>query len=156
MAWARFMQWPVQEEKLSFPISMTRVVNYLGEFTTRKGDLVSYGSFRMIKATIVNTLRLTMQMVTSSTDEALLEHLTKTVSREKPATAKYADTFDLDDLTSHLVKEYEETPRKSLNIHSYTSCAVMRRRAIINLKLHLLFRTDDCLQMTRGKIRAES
>jgi hypothetical protein len=75
----------------------------------------------MIKATVVNTLRLTMQMVTSRTDEALLEHLTKTVNRKKPATAKYADAFDLDGLTPHLVKEYEETPHSSLNTHSVAS-----------------------------------
>ena len=150
-AWAGFMQW-VQVEKHPLPISMTEVVNYLGALTTRKGDLVSYGSFRMIKATIVNTLRLTRQMATSSSDEALLEHLTKTVGRENPATAKYADMFNLDDLTSHLVKEYEETPHSSLNTHSFTNRGVMRRRAIVNLKLHLLFRSDDCLQMSRGSL----
>jgi hypothetical protein len=150
-AWAGFMHW-VQEEELSFPIGMISVVNYLGGLTTREDELVSYGSFRMIKATIVNTLRLTSQLKTSPPEEALLDNLTKTVSRESPSTAKYADTFNLDDLTSNLVKEYEETPHSSLDKHSHKSRGVMRRRAIINLKLHLLFRSDDCLQMTRGTL----
>jgi hypothetical protein len=145
------MHW-VQEEELSFPIGMISVVNYLGGLTTREDELVSYGSFRMIKATIVNTLRLTSQLKTSPPEEALLDNLTKTVSRESPSTAKYADTFNLDDLTSNLVKEYEETPHSSLDKHSHKSRGVMRRRAIINLKLHLLFRSDDCLQITRGTL----
>ena len=91
-------------------------------------------------------------MTTSSTDDTLLEHLTKTVGRENPTTAKYADMFDLDDLTSHLVKEYEEAPHSSLTTHNASNRGVMRRRAIVNLKLHLLFRSDDCLQMTRGSL----
>ena len=91
-------------------------------------------------------------MTTSSTDDTLLEHLTKTVGRANPTTAKYADMFDLDDLTSHLVKEYEEAPHSSLTTHNASNRGVMRRRAIVNLKLHLLFRSDDCLQMTRGSL----
>jgi hypothetical protein len=150
-AWAGFMQW-VQEKELTFPISMTSVVNYLGELTTREDELVSYGSFRMIKTTIVNTLRLTSQIVTSTAEVTLLEHITKTVSREKPSTVKYADTFNLDDLTSYLVKEYEKNPHSSFDKHNHKSCGVMKRRAITNLKLHLLFRSDDCLQMSRGSL----
>ena len=72
----------------------------------------------------------------------MLVHLTKTVGRENPDTAKYAGTFNLDDLTSFLLKEYEEKPHSSLDIHSHKSRGVMRRRAITNLKLHLLFRSD--------------
>ena len=150
-AWAGFMQW-TRKKALSFPINLTSVVNYLGELTTRDDHLVSYGSFRMIKATIVNTLRLTSQVVTSEAEETMLVHLTKTVGRENPDTAKYAGTFNLDDLTSFLLKEYEEKPHSSLDIHSHKSRGVMRRRAITNLKLHLLFRSDDCLQMTRGSL----
>ena len=121
------MQW-TRKKALSFPINLTSVVNYLGELTTRDDQLVSYGSFRMIKATIVNTLRLTSQVVTSEAEETMLVHLTKTVGRENPDTAKYAGTFNLDDLTSFLLKEYEERPHSSLDIHSHKSRGVMRRR----------------------------
>ena len=152
VVWAKFTKW-LSVQELTLPIPMTAVVNFLGQLRTRAGDFISYGSFRLHKATVVNTLRLTKHLKDpSEADQQLLDHLTKTVAKESPDTARYSDTFNLDDLSAWLIEDLEESPYSSL-LHSVKEHrATARRRAIITLKLHGLFRSSDCLQMQRGSL----
>jgi hypothetical protein len=150
VVWAKFSKW-LSEQELSLPTPMTSVVNFLGQLRTRVGDFISYCSFRLHKATVVNTLRLTKHLKDpGEADQQLLDHLTKTVAKESPDTARYSDTFNLDNLSAWLIEDLEESPYSALR-HSVTDDrATARRRAIITLKLHGLFRSSDCLQMQRG------
>ena len=152
VVWAKFTKW-LSVQELTLPIPMTAVVNFLGQLRTRAGDFISYGSFRLHKATVVNTLRLTKHLKDpSEADQQLLDHLTKTVAKESPDTARYSDMFNLDDLSAWLIEDLEESPYSSL-LHSVKEHrATARRRAIITLKLHGLFRSRDCLQMQRGSL----
>ena len=77
---------------------------------------------------------------------------TKTVAKESPDTARYSDTFNLDDLSAWLIEDLEESPYSSLRHSVKDHRATARRRAIITLKLHGLFRSSDCLQMQRGSL----
>ena len=51
VVWAKFTKW-LSEQELILPIPMTTVVNFLGQLRTRAGDFISYGSFRLHKATV--------------------------------------------------------------------------------------------------------
>jgi hypothetical protein len=117
------------------------------------GGFISYGSFRLHKATVVNTLRLTQDLKDpGEADQQLLDHLTKTVAKESPDTARYSDTFNLDVLSAWLIEDLEERPHRSLRHSVKDDRASARRRAIITLQLHGIFRSSDCLQMQRGSL----
>ena len=102
---------------------------------------------------MVNTLRLTKHLKDpGEADQQLLDHLTKTVAKESPDTTRYSATFNLDDLSAWLIDDLEESPYSALRHSVKDARASARRRAIITLKLHGLFRSSDCLLMQRGSL----
>ena len=132
---------------------MAQVVNFLGQLRTKAGDFISYGSYRMHKATLVKTLELTKSLSSDSpSDRALLDNLTKTIQKDCPDQAKYSEIFNLDDLTTRLIEEFEDKPYWRLKAATKDDRALARQRAVVTLKLHGLFRSGDCLQMQRGSL----
>ena len=106
--WLKFKLWQ-QHQRLPLPVTMVSIVNFLGQLKTRAGDHISYGSLRMHKATVVNTLRLTQEIADDgSAGDALLKTLLDTVKRAQPDQAKYSETFGLDDVITWLLEEYEK------------------------------------------------
>jgi len=102
---------------------------------------------------VINTLRLTKHFKDpGEADQLLLDHLTKTVAKESPDTTRYSATFNLDDLSAWLIDDLEESPYSALRHSVKDARASARRRAIITLKLHGLFRSSDCLLMQRGSL----
>ena len=145
----------MSSNSLSFPISLVSVTNFLSQLTTRAGEFVSYGSLRMHKATIVNTLKLTKELARSSEDdEAGLKALVDSVKRSQPDLAKYSETFDLDDVLTWLVEDLEECSHQEMlrKASAKDFRARARRRAVVTLKLHGLYRSNCCLQMQRGAL----
>ena len=94
---------------------MSSIINFLGSLRTGKGHLVSYGSYRMFKATVVNTLTLTRQIAESPADQILLEQLSTTIQRTNPDGAKYAECFDLDDLINRRIELYDKQPYSAMS-----------------------------------------
>ena len=129
---------------------MSSIINFLGSLRTGKGHLVSYGSYRMFKATVVNTLTLSRQIAESPSDQILLEQLSSTIQRTNPDGAKYAECFDLDDLINRRIELYDKQPYSAMSRDVSAHRALARQCAVINLKLYGLYRSDDCLQMQRG------
>jgi hypothetical protein len=123
---------------------MSTVVNFLGELRTRKGEYISYGAFRMHKACVVNTLRVISTLKEASTDDQLLSSLIDSI--------QYDSIFNLDDLLAFLVEDFEDNPPSSFASHVKDHRACARKRAIMNLKLHGMFRSDCCLHMERGHL----
>ena len=72
--------------------------------------------------------------------------------KEKPDSSKWSEMFNLDDLLTFLVEDFEiKTPgllKHSVKDHR----ALARSRAEVNLKIHGLFRSDCCLHMQRGSL----
>ena len=66
--------------------------------------------------------------------------------------AKYSEIFNLDDLTTRLIEEFEDKPYWRLKAATKDDRALARQRAVVTLKLHGLFRSGDCLQMQRGSL----
>ena len=150
--WCKFITW-LKASSSSFPVSLAQVVNFLGQLRTKAGDFISYGSYRMHKATIVKTLELTRSLSADTpADRALLDNLTKTIQKDHPDQAKYSEIFNLDDLTTRLIEEFEDKPYGRLQAASKEDRAIARQRAVVTLKLHGLFRSGDCLQMQRGSL----
>ena len=101
------------------------------------------------------TLKLTKELDRySEDDEADLRALVDSVKRNQPDQAKYSDTFDLDDVLSWLVEDFQECPHHVMlaNAHIKDFRARARRRAVVTLKLHGLYRSNCCLQMQRGSL----
>ena len=116
---------------------MSSIINFLGSLRTGKGHLVSYGSYRMFKATVVNTLTLTRQIAESPADQILLEQLSTTIQRTNPDGAKYADCFDLDDLINRRIELYDKQPYSAMSRDVSAHRALARQCAVINLKLYI-------------------
>jgi len=150
--WFKFITW-LKASSSSLPVSLAQVVNFLGQLRTKAGDFISYGSYRMHKATLVKTLELTKSLSSDSpSDRALLDNLTKTIQKDCPDQAKYSEIFNLDDLTTRMIEEFEDKPYCRLKAATKDDRALARQRAVVTLKLHGLFRSGDCLQMQRGSL----
>ena len=88
------------------PVSLTDITNFLCMAKKKDGEYISYGALRMHKATVVNTVKLTGDLVPATeAEEAQLKALIDSVKRTQPDQAKYGDTFDLDDLLVYLVED---------------------------------------------------
>jgi hypothetical protein len=71
---------------------------------------------------------------------------------KQPDQAKYSGTWDLDDVLSWLVEDYDKLPHDVMRKNFFCKDArtLARRRAVMALKLHGLFRSDCCRWMQRG------
>ena len=150
--WLKFSKW-LEENELILPVGLTEVTNFLSELKKKDGEYISYGSLRMHKATVINTLKLTGDLTcTNTAEEARVQALIDTVKRQQPDQARYTNTFDLDDVLTWLIEDYELTGHRFLrrNFASKDRRQHARKRAVVTLKLHGLFRSHDLLMARRG------
>jgi len=150
--WLKFSKW-LEENELILPVGLTEVTNFLSELKKKDGEYISYGSLRMHKATVINTLKLTGDLTcTNTAEEARVQALIDTVKRQQPDQARYTNTFDLDDVLTWLIEDYALTGHRFLrrNFASKDRRQHARKRAVVTLKLHGLFRSHDLLMARRG------
>ena len=98
--WREFAEW-ASRTGLSPPFKCATIASFLGQKRTqRSNEFISYAYLRTVKATVVRSLKIANML--DESDITILQQLTETVRRERPDQARYDQTFDVDEILSHL------------------------------------------------------